>query len=184
MKIVLGARKRYGQAPLKGRAPRTFHAADKMALRTVGTVGSRTGEAFIYLGTDGTRLKAGMTSNLEQRAAALSIEITHSWQVAPAGARAVETEVFQIIGHKQGDTEWIVGVSSNAIVEAVAEAFRRVRRWAWVDHDLTEDEARQLRIQLAAVDPAAPVEPDRPVRRSITAFRKAAGTFGAHGGRF
>ena len=184
MKPEMGFRKPYRPAPHKGRAPKTFHATDKMALRTVGVVGNRTGEAFIYLGTDGTRLKAGMTSNLEQRAAALSIEITHSWQVAPAGARAVETEVFQIIGHKQGDTEWIVGVSANAIVDAVAEAFRRVRRWAWVDHDLTEDEARQLRIQLAVIDPAAPVGPDKPVRRSITSYRKAAGTFGAYGGRF
>lgn len=184
MKPEIGFGKRYRQAGLKGRNPKTFHATDKMALRTVGVVGNRTQEAFIYLGTDGTRLKAGMTSNLEQRAAALSIEITHSWQVAPAGARAVETEVFQIIGHKQGDTEWIVGVSTSAILDAVADAFRRVRRWAWVDHDLTEDEARQLRIQLAGVDPSAPVEPDRPARRSITSFRKAAGTFGAHGGRF
>lgn len=170
--------------PTKGRKPRTFHASEKLPIQTVGAIGTRTGQAFIYLGTDGTRLKAGMTSDLDQRAKALGIDILHSWPVAIAGARAVETELFQLIGHKQGDTEWIVGTTVERIVELAPEAFRRVRRWAWVDDDLTEEEARKLRIRLAGIDPALVPEPARTRRRSIIAFRKAAGTFGHHGGRF
>lgn len=185
MKPEMGFSKRIQQRPTKGRKPRSWQTIDKLAMRTMGKVGTTREHAFIYLGTDGKRLKVGMTANLERRAIDLGIKMLHSWPVATAGARAVETEVFQIIGHKQGDTEWITdGVTAEAIVSIVPEAFRRVRHWAWVDADLTEAEARQLRIKLSGVDPAGEPTPPRQPRRSIIAFRKAAGTFGHHGGRF
>jgi hypothetical protein len=184
MKPEMGFVKPHHQAPHKGRLTRTWNTVGKMSLRTHGAVGTRTQEAFIYLGTDGNRLKVGMTSDLAKRARMLGIEILHSWPVAPAGAKLIETEFFQAIGHKQGDTEWIRGVPVETILAAVDAAFATVRRWAWVDPELTEEQARQLRIQLAAVDPETAAKPLKPTTRSITSFRKAAGSFGANGGRF
>jgi hypothetical protein len=147
------------------------------------------GDGFVYVGVspDG-RVKVGMTSHLERRGKELGIEMRYWAAVVPQAAREVETEALQILGHVQGDGEWLRKQSLQDAIRAIDEAMERLRRRLWVDPHLTEDEARKLRVKLAIDDAAARAILETPDRRnrviSITSHRKAMGSRGCVGARY
>lgn len=172
-------------SPDKGRQPQQWHTQPARPLITVGSVNKRKPVAFIYAGTseDG-RIKVGMTTNLDRRAAELQIKIIRSQAVCPPAAKEVETQLFQLLDHQAGETEWLKKPLAT-VLDAFNVAFDHVRRLMWVDPHLTEEEAKAQRIRMALDRGAlsdAPIRPDRKV--SIVSFRKAVGTFGAFGGKF
>jgi hypothetical protein len=171
----------------RGRMPTDqWKAKSRKALITTGHVGECE-VAYVYVGiTSDGLIKVGMTSNLDQRAAKLKIRIVHSIPVRPPAAKEVETETLQILGHEQWDGEYLLG-DVNEVIVAANKAVGIIRRRMWVDPGMSEEEARKLRITLALdeqAQAATAATPDRSRRISITQYRKAAGCFGAHGGRF
>lgn len=107
---------------------------------------------FVYVGTDGdARVKVGMTTDLEARARRLRIQIVYAHPVRRQHAKDLETETLRLLGHEVGDGEWTDAAPAVAI-DAVKRAADLMRRRAWIDPHLTEDEARALRVRLVADD--------------------------------
>lgn len=171
------------RSPDKGRMPAQWAAKRVRAKITSGHVGTATGEAFVYVGQSATgRVKAGMTSNLASRAASLKIEMVYFVQVRPESAKEVETELFQLLLVEEGASEWVKH-SVDRVIPLLDVAVANVRRRAWVDPHLTEEEARKLRVEMAITpDEAARVvaTPNRTTRR-IAVLSPRRGTGDHHG---
>lgn len=147
------------------------------------------GEGFVYVGTSETgRIKVGMTSDPPGRANALGIEMRFLMPVVPAAAKEVETLTLQLLGHDQGDGEWLKSMDLLAVEQAVSTAMSILRRRIWVDPQLTEDDARKARIRLLANESEQQEIlqfADRKNRRvSIVSHRRAFGVRAAVGSRF
>lgn len=166
----------------------SFNAQRKKEISTFGSI-PQDRPGFLYVGVSPLgRVKIGMSGEPKQRCAALGIQLYQAIQVRPEAAKEIETGALQYLGHDQGDGEWLRKPDPDLAVLAITHAMAQLRRRIWIDADLTEDEARKLRVRLAADEAAQEAILTAPSRRyrsvSITSHRKAAGVFGHHGSRF
>jgi hypothetical protein len=145
--------------------------------------------AHVYVGISPTgRVKVGMSTEAERRVSHQGLKVYFLMPVRSDVAKELETETLQILGHEQGDGEWMRRPDAEKAVAAVKEARERLQRRLWVDPHISEEEARKLRVRLAVDDEAARLAlatPDRKNRRiSITSHRKVMGSFVAANSRF
>lgn len=157
-------------------------------IKTIGHI-PLDGPGFVYVGVSPKgRVKIGMSCEPERRCANLGIELRHTTRVRPQVAKEVETAALQSLGHDQGDGEWLRRPDVNSAIGAVENAMRQLRKRFWVDPDLTEEEARRLRVRLAVDEMDEKTILSTPDRRkrgiSIVAHRRVAGMRAVCGSRF
>lgn len=107
-------------------------------------------QAFVYVGVKRTGpIKIGMSSNPLARCKRLGIDLGFTVPVVVSSAKLVETYALQSLGALIGDSEW-VHCSFDEAVDAVAVAWMAAGKIQHVNPAITADEARQLRVRMAA----------------------------------
>jgi len=119
--------------------------------RTMGGLPAGAQEAWVYVATNAAdQVKIGMTSNLARRMAELSADLRLALPLVPASAKHVEADAFHMLGHDLADGEWLA-VDVGRAMGAVWQAYTRAAMRMPVIAGLSEKDARQMRIALAAL---------------------------------
>lgn len=135
-------------APRGSNTPYAVQKRQTNRLRTTGRLAPGKPAVVYVAGQDG-RVKVGMTTCVATRECHLGARIRFTMAVVPQAARDVEGLALTKLGRSNMlPGEWVNATLDEAKA-AMEKAWADVARYRRVDPDISEEEARRLRIALA-----------------------------------